>query len=168
MCHPYGPLRNTGLFNSAVYWWQGYNFSLTLEGWLGMVAFQPQRWRMHEVQPSFTTLMPFTSFLLCYEVHRSHGNLPGHIKSQPVDKLVRALAGDCFDLLSNYALSFFFWQHWHATLSEPCFLNTLHNNEAVRFQRQADRADVTAGMMCAGGISHVATTSHIEACYITL
>lgn len=54
-------------------------------------------------------------------------------------------------------------QHQYARMSAPMFWCMVNNNEAVWLQRQADRSDAASG-----GISHVATTSHIQACYITL
>lgn len=88
------------------------------------------------------SLVPY-SVLRCTQV-TGQDNLPLHIKSRSADKLVRAWP----EIALIYGVITEFCCSIDMPGCLPRFLCIVHNNEAVRSQRQADRSDVTGGMMC--------------------
>lgn len=101
---------------------------------------------MHEEEASFIaaqSLVPY-SVRRCTQV-TGHDNLPVYIKSTSADKLVGAWP--------DIALIYGVITEFCCSIDMPSclclgFLCMVNNNEAVRSQRQADRSDVTGGMMC--------------------
>lgn len=142
---PTGHWKHCRLFNGAVYWWQP-TVSLPLyDSELGKISFSwkdggSTRRRYHLL---LCTLVPH-SVPWCTQVTGQH-NLSVHVKSRSADKLVEV--GSKIALIYCVITEFCCGTDmpW---LSVSGFLCMVNNNEAVRSQKQADRSDVTGGVMC--------------------
>lgn len=88
-------------------------------------------------------LFPY-AILRCTQV-TGQDSLPAHIKSRSADKLVgaRPEIALIYGVITEFCCSID--MPGCLCLGSLCMVN---NNEAVRPQRQADRSDVTGGMMC--------------------